>query len=607
MQRLEVSGIPVLWAEGPEPVTAAVTFRTGQADEPLHLRGTGHLLEHLVSDLSGVPDDVYNAFIGLLVTEFHMRGTQEQADAFLREVLERLPVPPLDRLEHERTVLRHEADGREPSLLAREFSLRFGYRSFGVIDGEELGLRWVGPAELDAWGRERFTAGNAVIRVLGPRPPRDLPALPPGERLPPPPEVPLPRLELPAFAPGSTSGAGVAMVADESDALTLALTLAALELHDDLRGRRALCYGVGWSAHPLSARRHHVDLLSDCRDENAPEVADALLACLERLAEEGPPAAELARARAGWIEKEREGQDDVALRLAYASRLLVLGGEAPDTFEELRDQIEAITQEDVAAAMRPALDSAIVMTSEGVPRPRRRLKDHAIAIEPPPVAGETFRPRGLLGRGPRLTVGAAGITYADGGDVTTFPADELAAAVREPRGWLTLHRLDGMVYTLRPDGWRDGDRALAAVEALVGEERIVPAEDGPVEHLERLAAEHLKKGPAKEAARLLPPVLFPGERPLALGSATRRLTSGILAVTDRRVLFVGGSKVVDIPLEQVTIAMSDDLQGAKQRLTVGNAHPRWGPEIVFLVTPARRAAELARAIGAARAAAAPRD
>jgi hypothetical protein len=51
---------------------------------------------------------------------------------------------------------------------------------------QELGLRWMGPPEVERWRAERFTAGNAVAWVQSPEPPQLDLVLPDGPRHPPP-------------------------------------------------------------------------------------------------------------------------------------------------------------------------------------------------------------------------------------------------------------------------------------------------------------------------------------------------------------------------------------------------------------------------------------
>src|SRR6266481_5190313 len=46
-KRWNLGGIPVFQAEVPGRVRAALEFRVGTADEPLHMAGVTHLIEHL--------------------------------------------------------------------------------------------------------------------------------------------------------------------------------------------------------------------------------------------------------------------------------------------------------------------------------------------------------------------------------------------------------------------------------------------------------------------------------------------------------------------------------------------------------------------------------
>ena len=47
IERDELEGVPVYWAEAPPPFVVGVIFRVGRSDEELATAGVSHLIEHL--------------------------------------------------------------------------------------------------------------------------------------------------------------------------------------------------------------------------------------------------------------------------------------------------------------------------------------------------------------------------------------------------------------------------------------------------------------------------------------------------------------------------------------------------------------------------------
>src|SRR5439155_576880 len=60
----------------------------------------------------------------------------------------------------------------------------FGVGGPGLLDFDELGLRWLGPEPINQWGQDRFTAGNAALWLSGPVPENLKLNLRPGTRKP---------------------------------------------------------------------------------------------------------------------------------------------------------------------------------------------------------------------------------------------------------------------------------------------------------------------------------------------------------------------------------------------------------------------------------------
>jgi hypothetical protein len=125
VNRTEIDGVPALWANGPEPLQAALMFGCGTRDEAFRSIGVTHLIEHLVMSTLPRLHHEHNASVDLEVTAFYAAGEPKHVVAFLEQVCRALADLPLQRLEREAGVL--TAEGGSPahpttaSLLARRY------------------------------------------------------------------------------------------------------------------------------------------------------------------------------------------------------------------------------------------------------------------------------------------------------------------------------------------------------------------------------------------------------------------------------------------------------------------------------------------------------
>lgn len=204
-------GVPLFFEEGPEPAVASLIFRVGVVDEAPARRGITHLVEHLALFPLGRRDHSYNGFVDALTCVFHAKGDQAELEAFLSDVAASLVALPFERLEIEKGVLRREADSSGADVVSRMLAFRFGRRGYGASLLTEMGLRWLGEEEVEAWRRERFTSGNAAVWMQGLRPPSVNFELPEGGRRPPPQPVELQGLTFPAFVAEGSGGVAAAM------------------------------------------------------------------------------------------------------------------------------------------------------------------------------------------------------------------------------------------------------------------------------------------------------------------------------------------------------------------------------------------------------------
>ncbi|MDP8944015.1 MAG: PH domain-containing protein, partial [Actinomycetota bacterium] len=421
--------------------------------------------------------------------------------------------------------------------------------------------------------------------------------LPPGPLLPPPPADPLPRLTLPAFVASGTGGVAVTVVGERGMGLTAALGIAADRLHERLRLERGLSYASGGTYDVLCASHAHASLGADCLDEHAGEVAETLLAVLDDLRENGPAENELDEYADRAERADREDPDRPKDLLDRAVTDALLDAEITGA-EELREQRRAVRPADAARALDDALPGALLIAPDGTPKPRPELAGYD-ASETRSFDGRTFKAKGLVGSA-KLTVGADGLTHVGGPDGTvSLPREECVFAVRNQSGSLTVVGRDATYLEVDPRHWRDGDALLEAIEGLLPGDLFVPGEDQAAGEVQRLAAEQLtRRWLVDEELEVLPEQLQPGERLRSLGRASRGMKHGLLALTDRRLLFLhkGMRKddLLEIPIEGVTDARGR--RGLTEgKLTVSHS----GEKTTFgSVVPRERAPELAQALEA---------
>jgi hypothetical protein len=108
VQRIEIDGVPVFSAPGPERVTAALMFGIGIRDESYATLGITHLIEHLVMGSLPKSSLQSNGMTTVDSTHFHATGRPEAVAAFVEGVCAALDDFPLDRIEAEIGVLQAE-------------------------------------------------------------------------------------------------------------------------------------------------------------------------------------------------------------------------------------------------------------------------------------------------------------------------------------------------------------------------------------------------------------------------------------------------------------------------------------------------------------------
>lgn len=601
IRRTQLGDLPAFWAEGSGPFAAGLLFRVGEADETLARSGITHLVEHLALPARTVRGVQFDGSVDATIAAFMATGPMEQVLEFLASTAAALADPPLDRLETERRILRTEAGSRGVGPPSAQKVFRFGPVGPGLVGYEELGLRWLGPEDVSFWARGRFTVGNAALWMTS-EPPGDLAlGLVPGERHDPPEARAIPYLEFPACISGAQSGVvSFGFVAPRAHELVTVFSIAAERARHRVRYDLGLSYHVTWWYEPLTRELAHVTFWADCLDENAGAVADALTRVLDELADVGPTEEELAH-EVDELQRRMTEPTQVDSRAAVAAAMELFGLEFEDDQEQLGMR-SSLTPPAAAQALAEALETMLLAVPGETKAPSGRFAPYPVR-SPSRVSGRVHRPRGAMLRPSlrhvQLFAGDDGISRTDGGEsLSTVRFDECEAVLRWIDGTRGLWSRDGFYVEVDPAAWRGGGDIVHLIDERTRPELVVPM-DRELEQrsgaVSEVAAANVKQGwQNKDELAALPRFLEAHEEVVTVANAQRGWKAGLLAVTDRRLLFLFFDEVVvDLPLALVEAVETKPAS----TLSTGKVVVRSGDEAIgFTIEPAERLHELVQTI-----------
>lgn len=486
-QTTEVDGVPVVWADGPPPLSAALFFRVGVRDETLRTAGISHLVEHLTMSTLGRVRHDHNASVDLTFTQFVATGPDQAVLAYLRAVCAGLSALPLERLSVEAKVLRAEGGVSCHPAVAEHLRVRFGVRGAGMADVDPPALDQITKAEVQHFAARMFVRGNAVLALTGPPPDGLRLPLPPGGRAALPRDVPV-KLPHPTWFAHGGPATSVSFFVDDSgpqggEAVLSVLRIALDRATDRLRHERGWVYEIDFDL-VTTSQGTLACLYADPPANHADEVRDGLLTVLRDLRDAGPTSEELADDLAAirdHFADPRSAEDEVA---SWARGHLL--GEAVAPSDERLRLRERLTADACRCAMAK-LDKTLVVGMA----PDTPPSDGALHPEPQystsSVNGRVFRRRPLTGllrgvpRGASLIVSEEGVTLRTPAGDATATWDRMAGAARSPDGTMvTLIGADGITIPVAVEWFRHGSEALELIlarldPALVFQER--PDED----------------------------------------------------------------------------------------------------------------------------------
>lgn len=507
----EVDGIPCFWADGPGPAAAGLLFRVGRADEQLASGGiTGLVQRTALAGFGGRRYD-YDGAVDLTTTTFWATGEPEDVAEFVRDVgralsaLDGSPFAP---------------PGEEPTTLDRMLMMRFGAAGHGLAFYEPFGLRKLGPDDAREWARRWFTRGNAALWMTRPPPAGLRIDLPDGPRVPPPPPQPIPGLELPAFAAAGDDVIASTMIAPRSAAIGVA--------HRAVAGRVP---GTTTWQFPLTGQLTHRFLSV----EPESDTLASLVAAFDAVAADGPSGEELDEGTQATVEAitADEAVPGGLERMAVDE---LLG--APRRWkEDLVREARSVSYAEAAAALREALTTQILLAPASAPKPGERYHDFPW-FSRERIEGMTLRPS-MRGQDVRLVASQEGVSHvAEGtGHASTVRYADVAAALQEPDGSLTLIGRDGAIVPIDPNSFKDAGRVATDLELRLAPELIVPPREAG--RLELIARRKLRPGmPMDAELRLLRDRLDHQEQVVTMSEAVVGFKRGLLTLTDRRLIWL---------------------------------------------------------------------
>ncbi len=547
-----LGAVPLLSVERPGRLVLELVFRVGAQDETLPTHGTTHLLEHLAASVVDLADPRVNAWTSPLFTGLVFAGTPREVAELVPRVVAAVHDPPTGTMERERRVLEAEEAHRGGWAGHRALAWRYGPRGPGLPVFREYGLRTADADRLRAWAAARFTAGNAVAWSIGPSPAGVRVELPDGPRRPPAPApAPVP-VALPAEVEHAEDEVVVSLVGADTPALRLGVAAARERALTRLRTELGLVYDVSRQVDALDGALAH-GVLSTGGAEPARLREELLAAARAVAAGAAPDAVRAAVALGQHALGDPAGHEELLRGMA---RHTLLGREATGPAHAV-EELMAVPDDEVAAAMTAALGSALVLVPAGT---RRGTLPALELAEPAPGEGREHRnrlvPRSISLAAYRVVVAPDRVTVHDDEEVTTVRFADVEALVRLPGGAFDLVAADGTVAELRPGDVRDGALLARTVQEAVAPERVVPL--GEREARVDAAAAGLSVWMVGDTPDPVAGRLARDEAVVAMTEAGRGRRAGVLVLTDRQLLFSG--KVLADRVDAWPLAALEDLR-----------------------------------------------
>ncbi len=137
-------------------------FRVGLADETLATSGLTALVVALALRAVERPGLDITASVGPVVTHVRVSGSAERVRTTLRDLTQALASLPVQHREAETRAL----DERQTASVG-VLAWRYGFQSYGLGPGQQVGRHGATDSDLRSWSAERFALSNAVAWYAG--------------------------------------------------------------------------------------------------------------------------------------------------------------------------------------------------------------------------------------------------------------------------------------------------------------------------------------------------------------------------------------------------------------------------------------------------------
>lgn len=440
----------------------ALTVRVGAADESVPVRGITHLVEHLVMRAAHDVDLRCNASVDLTRTTFWATGTEAEVAGFLDRVGRALLDVPVEHLDSERELIGVEEE-HHPTGLPSPVQ-HFGAQRYGVVHFEQQ-LDHVDAEQVRSWVRDRFTAANAVLTLVGVDPRRVPLHLPPGRPHPEPP------------VPGRPAGPTLHVDPSERTTTLTALLPSSWELEvllgvldravaNRLRHVEHLAYGARADGVRITRETTMVVLTSDCvpgrEDLLVAALLDELHGLVRRLDDDL-----VLRAVARTVAAATEGAASAGVTEAALD--LLHGGPAPVRPATMEAELEAMTTGSLQDLLRRLLADCVLRTPVPVHPPGTWRTDDG----PAPATWTAGRTFASTDGTRRLALSSQGLTETGPAGTRQLTWSSIVAAFTTAESWTLVSRR-GVHLDVRPADWAGARELLAELGDRVPTAARVP-------------------------------------------------------------------------------------------------------------------------------------
>lgn len=468
-------GIPIRWADLPGPVTGTLIFGVGHRDEPAHLLGITHLIEHLAFRTT---EPIHVQHCGVVSDEslmFYATGEPRDVALFLNDIARALAtmgeVSSHD-LALEKSIIRTEAGGTYTS--AGLLTYRYGLGGLGNANAHHAGGYTFSAAELAQWSDIWLTRANAALTFTGPIPPELNIDLPHGVR--PDRWSGKPIVTTPRLVRSGKAGVAISLLAPATSAFELGEALR-FEFTYQLRHALGLVYSPTVFHTRVDEENTQVDLILDPNSEHVLRVVEEASALMKRIVADGFSNRAVAATRTDWLTALAWTNAEVAQYLDASSAADLLGFSSP-TPELSLIRAEALTHERLSAAIRTSMESLILAYDEDVDLDEHWIEASGLTHDRREVwitDQVLLKRRGRRWHGkPRSDASRATATIHDGlltlkrkGSLHSIRFSDLVVIGSHECGCLQLIDLHGRNLTIDPGDWYRGKSLVVAIIARV--------------------------------------------------------------------------------------------------------------------------------------------